>query len=424
VNGALRAVLDDPFVVEVTGNAKVADKFELASALVRYTSTGLFEFGAHAKFGLWRLSLDGGVDGWVDGLEAFNVEGAVKACIDIWGPDPCGDAKLLLSSRGAAGCIGAYGYFVGAGATWSLDFDAFTGCDLTPYREVKPAAALHAASTRFRTTLPKGLPSAAWEVRGDGSVPGPGVTLTGPGGRKVVVSRAVPFVTTKDFRAEMRGDGTTFVLANRPAAGVWTLGGDGTVPIRRVRVARGLPKPSVSASVAGHGRARRLSWKLRARRGQTVTFAEIGKSVRNAITTTSRSRGSVAFRPADGPAGKRKIVALVQQDGRPRTSIVAGSYRAPGPPEPGRPRSLKVRRKGKRLIVSWRPHPRGFRHAVRIVLSDRRKLVRVVSAGRSKVTLRGVKRRVGAKVTVRGLTAANGTGPAARASIKGQAATG
>jgi hypothetical protein len=419
VDGTLRAVLDDPFVVEVTGKAKVANKFELADALVRYTSTGLFEFGAKAKFDLWRLHLNGGVDGWVDGLRAFDVEGEVKACLDVFGPDPCGDARLLFSSKGAAGCVGAYGYFVGAGATWDLDFDAFTGCDLAPYREVKPGPTVQAASTLTRTVLPKGLPSAAWEVIGDGSGPGPGVTLTGPHGERVTVSRAKPYVKRHGFLAELLAGGRTFVLVDRPAAGVWTLAGDGTVPVRRVREARGLPRPSASATVSGHGRSRKLAWRLRPIRGQRVTFAEVGRGVRSVIKTTTKKRGSARFRPADGPAGRRKIVALVQQGGRPRTTLVAGSYSAPGPREPGRPRSLKIKRKGRSLVITWRPHPPGFRHAVYVVLSDHRRLVRIAGSGQTKVRIRGVRRRVGAKVAVRGLTPANGEGPAARARIRG-----
>jgi hypothetical protein len=417
VDGTLTAVLADPWVVQVSGNAKVANRFELGDAFVRYSSTGLFEFGANANFDLWRLSLNGGVSGWVDGLDAFNVEGTVSACLDVWGPNVCGDARALLSSKGVAGCIGAYGYYVGAGATWDLDFDAFTGCDLSPYREIQ-GSRVRAAGELVRTTLPKGLPSAAWEVTGEG---GPAnVTLIGPGGEAVTVTRAAPVVQNERFYAQLRQDGTTFVLVNKPAAGVWTLSDDGAVPIKRVREARGLPKASVSAKVSGSGRSRVLSWKLRPIKGQRVTFAEEGKDVRNAITSTTSKRGSVRFRPADGPAGKRAIVAMVEQDGQPRVNLTVGSYRAPGPPKPGKPRGLKLTRKGTRLTVSWRPNPSGFRHAVYLVLGDGRKLVNVVDAKRRSFTLKGVSSKVGAKVRVLGLTPANGKGPAAATKIKGK----
>jgi hypothetical protein len=410
VGGTLKATLADPFIVEIAGNAKVADRFKLGEAFVRYSSTGLFEFGAKADWDFWRLSLGGSVDGWVDGLQAFNVEGSLRACLDVWGPDPCGSAKGILSSRGIAGCVGVYGYYVGAGATWSFDFDAFTGCDLAPYREVRPARA-RASATLTSTRLPRGLRSAAWEVTAEGDPTG--VTLAGPNGESVTVSRDTPVVQDDRFYAQLRQDGTTFVLVNQPAAGVWTLSDDGASPVRLVREARGLPEPSVSARVTGRGRARVLSWRIRRIPGQRVTFAEIGKDVRNAITTTKAVRGSMRFRLADGPAGRRRIVALVQQNGLPRTTLTAGSYRAPGTLHPGRPRALKAQRKGTRLVVSWRPRPAGFRHAVYFRLSDGRRIVRVVGTKRRRVVLKGVPRRVSARINVMGLGNANGKGPAA-----------
>src|SRR3954453_14683640 len=139
VNGTLKATFADPFVIEVNGGVKVVNRFEVAKAFLRYSSTGLFEFGGKVGFNFWNLHLNGAVDGWVDGLQAFNVDGSVEACLSVWGPDPCGDAKVVLSSRGVGGCVGVFGYHVGAGTTWSpFDPDAFTGCDLKRYSEVKP----------------------------------------------------------------------------------------------------------------------------------------------------------------------------------------------------------------------------------------------------------------------------------------------
>jgi hypothetical protein len=411
-------VLADPFVIEVSGGIKLVDRFELADAFLRYSSTGLFEFGGKVEFDIWALDLSGRIDGWVTGLTHWNVEGSIDACLDVWGPNPCGNAKAILSTKGIAGCVGVYGYYVGAGAVWGLppDFDAFTGCDLSPYREVRPASHVRKAAQLSQTTLPKGLPSAAWEVRGDG-VP-PAVTLTGPNGEAVTVSRDTPNVQQGNFFAQARQDGTTFVLVNKPAAGTWTLSDDGAVPVTRVREARGLPEAGGSATVRGRGRSRVLSWSMRRIKGQRVTFAEIGRDVKRAITTTASARGSVRFRPADGPAGKRSIVAMVEQDGQPRTSLTVGSYRAPGPPRPGKPRSLKLVRKGSRLTVSWRPNPSGFRHAIYVQVGDGRRVAEVLDAKRRSFTLKGVSSRVGAKVKVRGLTAANGKGPSASRSIR------
>jgi len=416
VDGQLKAVLADPWIAEISGKAKVANRFELGSAFVRYSSTGLFEFGAEAKFDLWRLGLSGKVDGWVDGLDAFNVEGSLNACLDVWGPDPCGRAIALLSSKGVAGCVGVYGYYVGAGATWDFDFDAFTGCDLKAYREVKPARVRAAGAALRRTTLPSGLPSAAWEVS---AVDGPtGVTLTGPKGESVTVSRDKPVVQNDKFYAQLREDGTTFVLVDKPSAGRWTLDDDGAAKVTRVREGRGLPDTAPRAVVRGRGRSRVLSWKLKPISGQRVTFVEEGKDVHNAITTTNAPRGSVRFRPADGSAGKRRIIAMVQQGGQPRHNLTAGSYRAPGMAKPGKPRKLKIKRSGSRLVVTWQPNPRGFRHALYFSLTDGTEQVQVVGPKRRSFTLKSVPRNVRATVRVTGLTAANAKGPSARASLK------
>jgi hypothetical protein len=232
------------------------------------------------------------------------------------------------------------------------------------------------------------------------------------------LGRDVPVVQNEHFLAQLRQDGTTFVLVNKPAAGVWTLTDDGASPVKLVREARGLPDPSISAAVRGRGRSRVLSWKARRIPGQSVTFAEIGKDVRNAITTTKTVSGSVRFRPAAGPAGKRRIVALVQQNGLPRTTLTAGSYRAPGMLRPGRPGALKAKRKRSSLVVSWRPRPAGFRHAVYFRLSDGRRIVKVVAAKRRRLVLKRVPRRVSARVKVQGLGNANGKGPAALVRVK------
>ena len=79
---------------------------------------------------------------------------------------------------------------------------------------------------------------------------------------------------------------------------------------------------------------------------------------------------------------------------------------------------MRIKRRGSKLVISWTPHPGGFRHAVFVKLGNGKALLRVVAAGRRSVTVKGVPRSVGAKVKVVGLTDANGKGPVAKASIK------
>jgi hypothetical protein len=165
IDGGVTAVLADPWVVEVDGDAKIAGKYTLASAFVRYSSYGLFEFGGKVHFSLDPIYVDGSVNGWVAGLSNFDVEGAVNGCVDVpILPDPCAGAKVLISSIGVAGCVQALGYGVGAGYTWGGSADAFTGCDLSPWRPVEPTGGADAPRRAGRAA--RGRVAAARRRRG------------------------------------------------------------------------------------------------------------------------------------------------------------------------------------------------------------------------------------------------------------------
>lgn len=421
VNGTFKAKLDDPLVFEVNGNAKLADKFSLGSVFMRYSSNGLFELGGKLNWDLEVAYINGEVNGFVDGLDAAELEGMVHACIRIpWAPDPCAGGGFIVSNIGIAACVDVYIGSAGIGYEWGGDFDLWWGsCDLGPWRPAYPSGghARIAAANRFQ--LKPGLPSAAFAVEGAGGAPN--VTLIGPHGQTISATAAAPFAKTKKFLAVQSGNDTTYFVLKHPTAGTWTLSSDGVVPVRRVLQSFGLPKPSVHATVGGRGRARVLHWRLRPIKGQKVQFVEEGKGVRNVIATSSARTGQASFRPAEGPAGKRKIVALVEQSGRPRTSLAAGSYRAPGPLRPARPQHLRIARHGNRLVVGWDAPKQGFRHAIYLRRSDDVRRLQVVVAKRNSVTFRAVRRGYGATVTVTGLTNGNGKGPEAQAKIAGAA---
>ena len=124
--------------------------------------------------------------------------------------------------------------------------------------------------------------------------------------------------------------GATYVVVKHPAAGTWTLTNLGPVPIRQIREAYGLPKPVVHAHVSGRGQARTLSWQLVRSPVRRCEFAEYGTDVRHLITTTAKATGKVRFTPQTGPAGRRRIVAIVEQYGLPRTTITSPRSGRPG----------------------------------------------------------------------------------------------
>ena len=426
VGGTLKATLGDPFVVEVNGNAKLGGKWTIGSAYLKYSSFGLFEFGGGVDWSFGPLGLKGGVNGWVAGLSAFNVEGSLEGCLHVdWFPDPCASAKALVSSIGIAGCVQVYGYGVGAAATWSGDFDAFTGCDLAPWRPQKPTASGAQAggggASLGAVEIPPGVPLAAWQVRGRGAAaPGsaPGVTLTAPGGKTITVDKDNPYIKRDGVLAALLEDGTTLVAVRRPAAGTWRLRSDGSVPVAAVRYAKGLPKPKVHATVTRRGAKRVLSWKLTRIPGQKVTFVESGKDARRVLKTTSAARGRLVFTPTRGSAGVRKVVASVQQNGRPRATLTVASFRAASAVTPAKPKALKLTRKGAKVTIAWRAPRAGFRHAVHITLPDGQQLLRIIPAKGHSTVLTGIAATATVKATVRGLTPGNAKGPLASATLK------
>jgi hypothetical protein len=418
VNGTFKAVLDDPFVIEINGNANLIEKyfgtrFQLGSAFIRYSSTGLFEFSGDQNWDLKVAYANGHLGGFVDGLDAASIEGRERVCIRV--PlisDPCAGAGLIASSIGIAACVEASFVKAGVGYNWGDDFDLWWGsCDLGPWRPVAGGSARTAATERH-IRLRAGLPSAALAIDGDGSAPE--VTLTGPRGEHLSVTAAKPQTQSGRILAMRGEEQTTYVYIARPSAGTWTLHAEGTSQIKRLRQSFGLPKPKAKVRVSGHGRRRTLTWQLRPIAGQRVRFVEMGRDVRKVIKTTSARRGRVAFTPADGPAGRRKIVALVEQNGLPRANLTAGSYVAPPRPRPGRPRHARIVRRGTRLIVSWRAPTPGFRHAVSVDIGDGRTVVKIARSGAGSVTVHGVPVGYGARATIMGITKVNARGPAAR----------
>ncbi|MDP8909761.1 MAG: hypothetical protein M3N47_11770 [Chloroflexota bacterium] len=207
---------------------------------------------------------------------------------------------------------------------------------------------------------------------------------------------------------------TTYVLALGPLPGSWRVTtAPGSDAIGSMALARSLPPVKVAAQLAGRGRNRRLMYDVTRIPGQRVDFVEVGGSVTRRIATqrTSTRAGSVStisrsvrFSPAEGRAGRRRIVAFVSQNGVPRRVISLRSFRAPGPSLPGKPRRVRLRHRGPRLLIAWKPGQgrRATRYDVRVRLPrgrtlrflTKRRLVRVDGVAWSQrpvVTIRGLR---------------------------------
>lgn len=281
------------------------------------------------------LRSGGTVSGWISpGRNAFAMEGTLAV-------ERIGNAPSIISSTGYAAClqtrIAGQVISFGVAGTWSAPPTFFAaGCDLAPYR---PAPVLAGASQSGpRTiTLPSGLPLASIAVEGAGSAPD--VLLAGPSGT----------VTPRTFRI----GSTTHLIVGAPRGGTWTVTAqDGSAPITAVEVAHGLPRPDIRADVQRRGQRYAVRYRVAPRAGQTVRFVERGPDVATPIGTAKGAAGLLAFTPAAGRPGRRTIVALVEQDGRPRSSEVVARYSAP-PATLSRVPRVRVVRVGRGARVTW-----------------------------------------------------------------------
>jgi hypothetical protein len=102
------------------------------------------------------------------------------------------------------------------------------------------------------------------------------------------------------------------------------------------------------------------------------------------------------------------------------TSLTVARYSAPAPRRPGRPRRLRVTRRGAALLVRWRAAPGARAYAVTVRARNAPAILRVTR--RRSVRIRGLARHARGTVLVGGLRAGTRTGPQARRRIPRRAA--
>ncbi|MDO9352075.1 MAG: hypothetical protein Q7T55_00175, partial [Solirubrobacteraceae bacterium] len=118
------------------------------------------------------------------------------------------------------------------------------------------------------------------------------------------------------------------------------------------------------------------------------------------LLTTSSTKGTLRFSRMEGPAGERVIEASVRGSGGERLRTIVARYTAKSPVRPGTVRSLKLRRSGSVVRLSWKA-PRGekpARYSVVFRTKDGRQIVDSVS--RPKSTIDGLARKTSGKVSV------------------------
>ncbi len=254
-------------------------------------------------------------------------------------------------------------------------------------------------------TFGDGVPMGVVAVRGTDAPPH--VALVGPNG--VRVEAPAPDLPLKTDDAVVFHDTetkTTYLVVRNPAAGRWLVESlPGSSAIAEVRHADGIEKPEVKARVVKRGSQYSIAYEIKGIPGQKVRFAEEAEGVAQEFGEAKGAKGTLRFRPADGPRGRRAIVALVEQNGVPREKLPVTAYAAPGPVRPAKPAGLKATRRGTRLQVVWRPASRAVRYRVRVKLKDGRSLLFMQGANQRRLTIPAVTSTMTGRITVEGLRA-------------------
>jgi hypothetical protein len=194
------------------------------------------------------------------------------------------------------------------------------------------------------------------------------VSVTGPGGFSVSSpTDGSGLETSRAVIIPSPEENTTYVFVNDPRPGGWRIdSADPASPLRRVRLARGLPDPSVTARVRRSGRRYRLSYTVRPIPGQKVTFTERGDGVARPLGRARGRRGTIRFSAtAIAPDRHRTIMAEVAQNGVPRELLTVARFTAPRQPKLTRPR-LKATRSGLVVRLNWNRVRRADRYLVEV----------------------------------------------------------
>ena len=416
VDGSFTYENTNPDRYVINGSARIVD-IPLASGSVSYQTDGRLDMSAQAAFSKLGVGFDGSLQGWVDGANAFNFQGAGGVHLGRLG----GGGDAVVSSSGVAACRHGRGPDVGFGWGWGPDPNDHhifaRSCNVG--RWVVDRSTRQVGPPTFGSFgIAAGQPVAVFSVVG--TLAPPRAILTGPDGATVAATPDDPSGGIDDGRVllfQNPEDLTTYIALKDPAGGLYRLSlKAGSAPASVFRSAQSLAAPRVRARVVlGQGRRRALRWTFTAVRGRSVVFYEQGRDTRRRLTATTHDRGRLTFTVPDGRAGRREIIAIVRQDGLTQSAGVVARYTAPRPRRPGRPGSLRITARRGVLSAHWGRAAGAASYEVGVVLSDGRRLLFLPKRTTRRVAVRDVTAGTRASVSVRGVSATGRRGSPAHA---------
>ena len=395
-----------PGVLTVSGRGYVLD-FPVAEVHAVFKTSGYFGFGAHIDVGSpSTVDVRAGVDGAVD-IPSKQFYASGDASVTAIGYSLV-HTTVLVSNIGIGACVTLVpAVDAGFEYKWGEHLVLmFPSCDVD---DLKPGImALRLSSAGLQAvgsfTVPAGAPSFGVAAFGPGS---PRVTVTDPQGHSFTTPAPGKLTDSQaSYRtARLPGLNETTVTLVKPAAGRWTVSAAPGSTVQRVLNGVGRPKPQVRAHVARlGGRNERLVYHVRQIPGQQVRFVEEAGSVSRALGAARNASGKIRFSAADGPGGKRDILALVSQDGFPRARLVVAHYTAPPPLKPSRPR-VRAHRAGKTVRIRWTRSRGAARYVVRALMRDGRRTQWILPGLRHSLRIPRVPGIDGGRFLVAGLTA-------------------
>ncbi len=323
----------------------------------------------------------------------------------------CASAVVNISRApndggGAGGCIDIDGFNIGGGVLWNgpkVVVWPFDGCKWSRFKvDVKPSIASAAAGTQT-IVVKRGAPNPALELHGTGAAPL--VRVTGPGGQSLDSTDKgfdySPGGHIRILRYQGQTGDFTIVGLERAQPGTYTVSTlPGSVPFTEIDSATDPPDAHVTANVTGSGGHRVLTYDIRNRPDQTVTFSEIntGGAAQTIGTVHGGGKGHIRFTPAPGK-GRRTVVAQFTLAGLAAERMTVAHFNPPKPELPT-PRGLRVSRHKKKLTITWRAVAGATKYDV--VLTDGTTGYQHLATTRHHtLQLTGVPLTVGGTVTVR-----------------------
>ncbi|MCZ7590165.1 MAG: hypothetical protein M5U27_15170 [Gaiella sp.] len=417
LDGTLK-VYFNTFLVSAKGTIAVVG-IPLANGSLTITGSSVYALGSISKTFAGVLEANATLAGGLYANGSWNMVGSGGLCIDTEVKEFCAGGGVAISSKGVAGCV-KIGVSVGAVVYWNGGWSIFWSCSFGTLKSKVGALTLSTRTTATATAaateiaLRPGLARALISLRGSGDAPK--VRVEGPDGTRFEVPGPEGNFseTSRRFVLRLPEKRTTDIVLVRPAAGTWRITPlPGSAPIVSIGQADPLPARMVTATFAGSGHDRTLRYTAKLERGQRVSFVERAAGIEHLVGRSGAAKGAVHFTVADGPAGPRRIDAVVESEGLAVRTETVARFRAPGPLVLPAPRVVATRT-ARGVSVRWSPVPSAAAYRVRVALGNGTIVSSLLGRDRRSVAV-AADTRASADVSVRALSTAYRDGRPGRA---------